>query len=292
MPVYNGEKYLAETINSILNQTYKDFEFLIIDDYSNDSSVEIINSFNDERILLMKNPENKGQSVTMNRGLQLAKGKYIARQDQDDISNTDRLRMQIDCIENSEFSVVGSWCEKINSISELIGYIQHPQDNETIISSMVINSPLSHSAVLMKKDDIIKVGMYSADYTIAMDWDLWIKMAKVGFKFSNIPLYLIKLRSHDEQTNKNKKYIDEKLIMLDKSIKTTMSRQYIDYNRAWKLFYLIKEFRFKEMLELIKKYTFYKVIHLFILFFKILVKIKLFKRVNILYNQPIINIEK
>ena len=104
MPVYNGEKYLAEAIESVLNQTFADFELLIIDDCSSDNSVEIIQSYNDNRLKLIINEENIGQSKTLNKGIEFAKGKYIARLDQDDLSYKERLQIQIEKISDSEIS--------------------------------------------------------------------------------------------------------------------------------------------------------------------------------------------
>ena len=91
-PVYNGAKYLNEAIDSILNQTFSDFEFLIIDDGSTDQSIDLIKTYEDPRIQLFENEVNIGQSATLNKGLRLARGKYIARMDQDDISTLDRLK--------------------------------------------------------------------------------------------------------------------------------------------------------------------------------------------------------
>ena len=95
MPVYNGEKYIYESILSIINQTFDDFEFLIIDDCSKDNSINIIKSFHDKRLRLEKNKKNIGQTLTLNKGLELARGKFIARIDQDDISANNRLECQI-----------------------------------------------------------------------------------------------------------------------------------------------------------------------------------------------------
>ena len=101
MPVYNGEKYLAEAIESVLNQTYTNFEFLIIDDCSTDESIKIIKSFKDRRMRLIQNQKNLGQSENMNKGLQMAKGIYVARMDQDDKSYKNRLEKQLYFIRNT-----------------------------------------------------------------------------------------------------------------------------------------------------------------------------------------------
>jgi len=132
MPVYNGEKYLAEAIESVLNQTFADFELLIIDDCSSDNSVEIIQSYNDNRLKLIINEENIGQSSTMNKAIELAEGKYIARLDQDDLSYKNRLQVQLEKISDLNKTILGSWAYAINQKSDIIGCIQHPVKNESI----------------------------------------------------------------------------------------------------------------------------------------------------------------
>ena len=115
MPVYNGERYLREAIDSILNQTFKDFEFLIINDGSTDLSVEIIESYADKRISLAHNGQNLGLITTLNRGFDLACGEYIARMDCDDISLPDRLEKQVVFMDNHpEIGICGSWVSAIS----------------------------------------------------------------------------------------------------------------------------------------------------------------------------------
>ena len=187
MPVYNGEKYLAEAIESVLNQTFADFELLIIDDCSSDNSVEIIQSYNDNRLKLIINEENIGQSKTLNKGIEFAKGKYIARLDQDDLSYKERLQIQIEKISDSEISIIGSWANVIDTNSQIIGYIQHPVDNESIIDALGINCALTHSSIFMKREDVVSLGGYSKKYKIAMDWELWVRVALNKYNFYNIP---------------------------------------------------------------------------------------------------------
>lgn len=109
MPVYNGERFLRQTIESILNQTFTDFEYLIIDDASTDTSRDIIRCFNDPRIRLVENVKNDGLIKTLNRGLALAQGEYIARQDQDDISHPTRIEKQFAFLnDNPEIVLLGT----------------------------------------------------------------------------------------------------------------------------------------------------------------------------------------
>ena len=122
MPVYNGEKYLREAIGSILNQTFNDFEFLIINDSSTDSTREIILSYDDTRIRLEDNEKNIGLTHSLNKGLRLAKGKYVARMDADDISLPDRLEKQLAVIENNtDVSIVACWIDIIDKNNTYIG---------------------------------------------------------------------------------------------------------------------------------------------------------------------------
>jgi len=110
MPVYNGSEFLGEAIDSILNQTLNEFELLIIDDGSTDQSIELIKSYDDKRIRLVVNKNNIGQSASLNKGIKMARGDYIVIMDQDDISVQDRLKVQLEFMENhSNIDVCGSW---------------------------------------------------------------------------------------------------------------------------------------------------------------------------------------
>ena len=217
IPVYNGEKFLAEAIDSVLNQTFSDFELLIVNDCSTDKSRNIINSYQDKRIRLINNEKNIGQTKSMNRGLKLAKGKYIARLDQDDVSCKDRLQLQIKYISGLSKTILGSWAYDINNNSETVGYIQNPLDNDSIIDSLAISSSLTHSSIFMERKDMLSLGGYSDKYNIAMDWALWIKAAKNNYKFMNIPKYLIGLRKHSMQvtkSNRGKKDLNKEILRL------------------------------------------------------------------------------
>ena len=243
MPVYNGEKYLVESIESVLNQTYKNFELLIIDDFSNDQSVKIIKSFNDKRIQIIQNPKNLGQSITMNIGLQLARGIYIARLDQDDLCQKERLKKQLEFLLKYDYSIVGSWVIKINKNSKIIGYYHHPTNNEEIVNAMGINSALAHSSVMMRKKDILSIGGYSEKYKIVMDWDLWIRAIKHGFKIGNIAEYLISARMHNEQAMNSilgKRNLQKEInIIMRNSVSLITNKSNYNAYLGWKYYYKI-----------------------------------------------------
>ena len=282
MPVYNGERYLSSAIESILNQTFQDFELLIVDDCSNDNSIKIIESFSNKKINLIRNNKNQGQSATMNRGLKLSKGKYIARLDQDDLSDYQRLEKQVEFFLNNKCNILGTWAYSINNDSKITGYIQHPTTNNSIQNALGVDCALSHSSVMMKKNDILLIGGYSEKFKIVMDWDLWIRAVKSGLKIENIPEYLCSSRLHSLQTISNnvgaKNLIKEKVVILNKSKSIIKDKSNYNAYLGWKyyydtLYYLkninkdynFKSFffgkkRFKGLIELLKLIFFHKII--------------------------------
>jgi len=199
MPVYNGEKYLREAIDSILNQTYNDFEFIIINDGSTDKTDEIILSYDDPRIVYIKNEENLQIVKTLNKGIDLAKGKYIARMDADDISLPKRFEKQMKFMEkNPEIGVCGTWIEVFGIRNERLKY---PVEHEEIKATLLFNSALAHPSVMIKRS-ILQINHYDVLYNKAEDYALWIELLETC-KFCNIPEYLLKYRLHKKQTEKN-----------------------------------------------------------------------------------------
>lgn len=184
LPVYNGEKFIHRSVESILNQTFTNFTFLIIDDGSTDSTKEILLQYEkkDSRINLVSRP-NKGLIATLNEGLRIADTKFIARMDADDISFPDRLKLQIDFMkENSEISVCGS-ALKIIETGEIKIYFSNSQDLKAI---SLFQCPVAHPTVMFKRDDVLSVGGYSPAAIYAEDYDLWDRMIYNGFRFCNI----------------------------------------------------------------------------------------------------------
>ena len=242
MPVYNGEKYLKESIESILNQTFQDFELLLIDDYSTDKSLQIIKSFSSKKIKLVCNEQNYGQSITMNNGIKLAEGKFIARLDQDDLSHPNRLEKQVKFLSENKCTILGYLAYTINEYSKITGYIKHPTTNNSIKNALGVDCALSHSSIMMKKDDILSIGSYSKKYKIAMDWDLWIRAAKNGYEFMNIPEYLCYSRVHNLQATSNKgtginNLINEKVAILNNSKDLINNRKNYNAYLGWKFYY-------------------------------------------------------
>lgn len=195
MAVYNGERFLREAIESILYQSYKDFEFLIINDGSTDNSRNIILSYNDSRIRLIDNNKNLGLTQSLNIGLKLAEGKYIARQDADDISDPERIEKQVSYLENhQEVALLGSWYKEINEEGKIINKSKLPCDHTEICWYLWFFCPFVHSAVMLRKLMVIeKVGFYNESFVYAQDRELWFRICRV-LPAANLDEYLIKLR--------------------------------------------------------------------------------------------------
>ena len=192
LPVYNCEMYLRESIDSILNQSYSDFELLIINDGSTDHSLDLINSYDDPRISVF-DQANQGLAATLNRGLALASGEYIARMDQDDISHPERLAIQIAFLDhNPELGVCGTWAKLINKQSEQIGKAAYPLSHEQIEAFLLFNSPLCHPSVMFRRS-VLVANNINYNLVKTEDFDFWIRLVKLT-KFANIPQFLIRYR--------------------------------------------------------------------------------------------------
>jgi len=196
MSVYNGETYLCEAIDSILNQTLTNFEFLIIDDASTDRTLKILQSYEDPRIQLIRNCENLGLTKSLNKGIKLAKGEYIARMDADDISYPQRLEKQLFFLErNPDIGVLGTWTLNIDETGKSVGSEKFPVYPETIKISIIFGYSLAHPSVMMRKNILNLVGGYDENIRYAQDYDLWIRCLKIT-KISNYPDILLKYRIH------------------------------------------------------------------------------------------------
>jgi glycosyltransferase involved in cell wall biosynthesis len=190
MPCYNEERNIGNSIESILNQTFKDFELIIIDDSSTDNSVNVINSYNDQRIKLIQKSENSGVANSLNLGLQSASGKYIARMDADDLSNKERLKKQLEYMENNkDVILVGSWGFTINPITNTTKEIRRPETDLDIRKYFQKDNPFIHTSVLFKSFIPNKSFQYS-EIKGFEDYDLWLRMSKFG-KLANIPEFLV-----------------------------------------------------------------------------------------------------
>jgi len=203
--VYNGEKYINEAIDSILNQTFQNFELLIINDASTDSSQNCIDSYDDKRIKVIINEKNLGLVQTLNKGLKIASGKYIARFDQDDISLPNRLKNQYKFLEeNKDISAICSWMITIDSNGNKTHYFNQKIRNfGDFIGFIIIGKvPLYHPAVMYRKADILDIKGYNLNFPMAEDYDLWRRMAECRLNISIINKYDLLQRQHDSNETK------------------------------------------------------------------------------------------
>lgn len=198
MPVYNAENFIAEAIESILAQTYSDFEFIIIDDSSTDRSVEIINSYKDSRIILIVKPKNTGYTQSLNIGLSLAKGKYIARMDSDDVSLPVRFAKQVNVLESDlKIGVCGSSYNIIGSKNVKV----HPFSHDEIQVAMLTHCAIGHPTVMLRKSvlDLNDI-KYDPSFEPAEDYCLWVKLSRYT-KLVNIQEVLLNYRVHETQVS-------------------------------------------------------------------------------------------
>ncbi len=177
MPVYNGEKYLREAIESILSQTFADFEFLIINDGSTDRTAEIIASYKDRRIRLIPNESNLGLIATLNRGLRLSRGEYIARMDADDISLPRRLEKQVQFMDrHPRVGVCGTRFRTIGDEKNIRGRMVKT-DPDMIRCGLLFSSMLAHPTIMMRKDLIERHNLlYNPEFVHVEDFELWVRM--------------------------------------------------------------------------------------------------------------------
>lgn len=196
MSVYNGERYLKEAMDSVLRQTFKDFEFIIINDGSTDNSKEIIESYKDERIILI-NQKNMGLVKSLNTGILHANGKYIARQDADDVSVPDRFQKQIKFLEKRiDIVLVGSSMMVMDEASRIIHTHHVLLNNAELKQELLVRSPFAHGSVMFAREEAIAAGLYNEEGWPAEDYDLWVRLAVYG-KYANInePLYVYRENS-------------------------------------------------------------------------------------------------
>ena len=202
MPVYNGEAYLAEAMESILSQRITDFEFIIINDGSTDGSEKVIRSFQDERIRYHYQ-QNCGLGATLNIGCEMARGKYIARQDQDDVSLPERFQFQIEYLESHpDVLLVGSRAKIIREGSKALEYHNHPSNPAVLKFDLMFDNPFVHSSVMWRNNEITKSEKYNPDRNLYEDYDLWSRFSQKG-KIANVPEILLLYRHHEAGLSKN-----------------------------------------------------------------------------------------
>ncbi|QJD97556.1 glycosyltransferase [Mucilaginibacter robiniae] len=194
LPVYNTEKYIKEAVDSILNQTYKDFELIVLNDASTDGTLGILQQYQDTRLKVITNEQNLKVVKTLNKGLDLAQGEYIARMDADDISHPQRFEKQIQFLEqHPDVDFVGSWVQTFGSESNIM---RAATEHEHIKVRLFFLNPIFHPVVMFRRESFEKHGLrYDEHFTNAEDYGMWVK-AIDHIKFANVPEILLKYRVH------------------------------------------------------------------------------------------------
>jgi glycosyltransferase involved in cell wall biosynthesis len=196
MTVFNAEPYLAASIESIQQQTFQDWEFIIVDDASTDHSLAIATSYaaKDRRISVVSNVANKGQTRCLNQGLALARASWIARQDADDLSHRDRFKKQWQQIEQEpDLALLGTCGLLIDQAGKLIGLLDTALRAEVLRWSAAITNPFLHTSVMFRTDVVRSLGGYDEHYRIAQDYDLWTRIM-CHHRAANLPQRLVSYR--------------------------------------------------------------------------------------------------
>lgn len=201
MPVYNASAYVKEAIDSILNQSYTNFEFIIINDGSTDGSENVILSFKDPRVRYVKNEKNLGLIATLNKGIDLCKGDHIIRMDADDISLPDRIKKQVEFMDaHPEVGVCGSDYIQFGKGREIFHRSHHAHD--LIFGWTLFNASVVHPALIIRSSVIRSEQPYfNSEYKHAEDYELWSRLI-FKCKFADVPETLLKYRLHGSQVSR------------------------------------------------------------------------------------------
>lgn len=191
LAVHNGEQFVRPALASIYHQTYQDFEVVIVDDGSTDGTPEILRQMKDSRTIIYRNAENQGLTKSLNTGLRLCRGEYVARMDADDVSHPRRLEKQVQFLESHpEVALVGTSYYQIDAEGTVIAPIEVPADDSEIRERLREKNCFGHGTVIVRRDVLVACGGYDERYVCAQDYDLWLRIAE-GHRLANLrePLY-------------------------------------------------------------------------------------------------------
>jgi len=202
MPVYNAEKYIQQAVTSLLEQSYRDFELIVVNDGSTDKSMEIIQGFNDERIRILHNDKNRGIVYSRNRGNAAARGRYLAPFDADDVARADKFEKQLAFLEaHPEYGMIGSWARLIDARGHVMRQkwkVNAPP--ERIPSILLFRNYFVQSSVVIRREAIPEEG-YAEGYDAVEDYRMWGLVAR-RYKVWNYPAYLLQYRIHEQGITK------------------------------------------------------------------------------------------
>jgi|APSaa5957512622_1039677.scaffolds.fasta_scaffold13584_3 glycosyltransferase involved in cell wall biosynthesis len=193
-PVFNAEAYLEESITSILDQSFKDFELILIEDGSKDGSKKILKEFKkrDKRVILLENSSNLGLQVSLNKGLDVAKGKYIARMDADDLSLEKRFEKQFNYLEkHKDIFLVGTSAEIIDNLGNKLGVLNKFDNSRKVKRKLLVSNTMIHPSIMFRNTRDLK---YREKFKCSEDYDFYLRIISSGRKITNLPDILLKYR--------------------------------------------------------------------------------------------------
>ncbi|WP_159474345.1 glycosyltransferase [Dyadobacter sp. 3J3] len=224
MPVFNGEDFIEMAVNSILNQTFKNFELIIADDGSTDSTYEILKSFNDDRIVIIKDGKNMKAPYRLNQMVSIARGKYFARMDADDVMFPDRIKIQVNEFENHNIDLLHGDAISINNNGNVLGYkfSKPAKSKKNILDGLVPMHP-----TVMAKTSVLRNNPYKGEYSPMEDLELWYRLIdNCIFKNMNTPVLFYREASTPNSL-KHKKFIKHFERFADEHDLSFMSKQYL-----------------------------------------------------------------
>jgi len=197
IPVHNRAHYIAVAVNSILAQTFEDFELIVVDDGSTDRTVEVLQRFDDPRLRVERNPGNLGIPATRNRGLELARGEYIALLDSDDHSYPERLARQVEWLDaNPDVAQLGTWCSFMDADGAMLDKIRRqPLEPEDIHSHLLFHCPVINRTVMARTEALREIG-YNTEFPRCQDYEMHCRLIERGHRLANIPEVLVCGREH------------------------------------------------------------------------------------------------
>lgn len=197
MAVHDGERYVGEAVDSVLAQSFRDLELLVVDDGSTDRTVEIVRERADPRVRVLSNARNLGLAPSLNVGLAEARGAFVARLDADDVALPARLARQVAFMDaNRDVALLGSWYREMAADGTSGAPVRVPTGHWDLRWHLCLYSPFAHSAMLWRRELVAReIGSYDERLTYSMDYDLWRRIAERLF-VANVPEYLVRLRAH------------------------------------------------------------------------------------------------
>lgn len=235
MSVFNGERYVKDTINSVLNQSFRDFEFIVINDGSTDKAPDIMKKFDDKRLKII-DQKNRGLTKSLNTAIKMSKGKYIGRIDCGDIALKEKFEKQVRFLEEKEVCGVGTWANLIDDEGKKIGELRYPTEHERIKKVILRYNPFVHPSMVFSRKLFDDIGLYDETFRYSQDYDLALR-AVGKFRIVNLPELLLNYRISEEAIS-SRRMKHQEFYALKARLKALSQYGY----PKWQSLYLLKPF--------------------------------------------------